>query len=224
MGTQCPELVQGGLEVRALCGTPRNPQSWNRFAYVHNNPVNLVDPEGNAAETVVDAGFVAYDLGDIIVTAVAGEQVTWSQIGNLGLSVLGASVPFLPAAVLRGASKADDVVEGAVRVGDEVVEASHTGLRAEKALLGSKKHGVHWTEGSARAKKTGKPQGQFQSELDVDFAVSRAENLQPGTHGVFDLPRGHSSVVHRPDGSTVPASKVWVRRNSSGTVHAYPLE
>jgi RHS repeat-associated protein len=25
---------------------PRNPQSWNRYAYVRNNPMNLVDPEG----------------------------------------------------------------------------------------------------------------------------------------------------------------------------------
>ena len=108
------------LSVDRVLGTPKNPQSWNRFAYVHYNPVNRVDPDGNVVETAVDLGFVAYDLGDIIVTAVAGEQVTWGQVGNLGLSVLGATVPFLPAAVLRGASKADDVVEGAVRVGDEV--------------------------------------------------------------------------------------------------------
>lgn len=28
--------------------------------------------------------------------------------------------------------------------------------RPEKAVLGSKKHGVDWTEGAARAKNTGK--------------------------------------------------------------------
>jgi RHS repeat-associated protein len=29
---------------------PRNPQSWNRYAYVRNNPMNLVDPSGMIAE------------------------------------------------------------------------------------------------------------------------------------------------------------------------------
>jgi RHS repeat-associated protein len=29
---------------------PRNPQSWNRYAYVRNNPMNLVDPSGMNAE------------------------------------------------------------------------------------------------------------------------------------------------------------------------------
>ena len=118
------------LSVDRVLGTPRNPQSWNRFAYVHNNPVNRVDPDGNAAETTVDLGFVAYDLGDIIVTAVAGEQVTWGQIGNLGLSVLGATVPFVPAAIVRGASKADDVVEGAVKVGSDVPATTPVGRRS----------------------------------------------------------------------------------------------
>jgi RHS repeat-associated protein len=29
---------------------PRNPQSWNRYAYVRNNPMNLVDPLGLATQ------------------------------------------------------------------------------------------------------------------------------------------------------------------------------
>ncbi len=94
-------------------------------------------------------------------------------------------------------------------------------MKAEKALLGSKKHGINWKEGPARARKTGKPQGQFGSEADVNFAVDKAGGLKPGESGVFDLPSGHSSVVHLPDGSTVGATQVWVRRNASGTVHAY---
>jgi RHS repeat-associated protein len=36
---------------------PRNPQSWNRYAYVRNNPMNLVDPSGmnveDTANTVI---------------------------------------------------------------------------------------------------------------------------------------------------------------------------
>jgi hypothetical protein len=99
------------------------------------------------------------------------------------------------------------------------------GLRAESGLLGSKKHGVRWTEGPARARNTGIPQGQFGSEADVAFAVEQAQGLAPGEHAIFNLPEGSTSVVHMPDGSTRPATRVWVRHNSNGvTVHAYPME
>lgn len=40
-------------------GRPRSPQTWNRYAYVLNNPVKLVDPdgmEGQDAQQVVDIG------------------------------------------------------------------------------------------------------------------------------------------------------------------------
>jgi|CXWL01.1.fsa_nt_gi RHS repeat-associated protein len=34
------------LSVDPVGGEPTNPQSWNRYAYVHGNPVNKVDPDG----------------------------------------------------------------------------------------------------------------------------------------------------------------------------------
>ncbi|MFC2146714.1 RHS repeat domain-containing protein [Acidobacteriota bacterium] len=96
-------------------------------------------------------------------------------------------------------------------------------VRLEKKLYGSKKHGINWKEGPARAKKWRKPQGKFGSELDLDFVLSKADEIGPGQIGVFDLPTGHTCVVYMPDGSVVKATKVWVRVNKSGTVHAYPL-
>ncbi|MEM9774924.1 MAG: RHS repeat-associated core domain-containing protein [Chloroflexota bacterium] len=35
---------------------PANPQSWNRYSYVHNNPINLVDPSGHSSQKVFTAG------------------------------------------------------------------------------------------------------------------------------------------------------------------------
>ncbi|MGB0384887.1 MAG: hypothetical protein ACPGWR_08705 [Ardenticatenaceae bacterium] len=94
---------------------------------------------------------------------------------------------------------------------------------AERKLLRSGKHGLKWQEGPARAKKTGKPQGQFGSKSDIDFAVQKGREIGPGKTDIFDLPKGHSSFVHIPDGNVVPAKKVFVKVYPSGKVHAYPL-
>jgi RHS repeat-associated protein len=34
----------------SVCGCPKNPQTQNLYTYVHNNPLNLVDPTGHSAE------------------------------------------------------------------------------------------------------------------------------------------------------------------------------
>ena len=84
------------------------------------------------------------------------------------------------------------------------------------------KHGIKWKEGPALAKK-GTPQGQWGSKADLEFAGQKAGTLKPGLSDSFDLPNGSSSVVHMPDGTTVQATRVWVRNNGTGTFHGYPL-
>jgi RHS repeat-associated protein len=39
------------LSVDPLEGNPRQPQSWNRYAYVQNNPTNRTDPSGQCGES-----------------------------------------------------------------------------------------------------------------------------------------------------------------------------
>ena len=97
-------------------------------------------------------------------------------------------------------------------------------LRPEAGYLGSKKHGVGWREGPATARSTGTPQGQWGSRGDLDHAGQQAATLAPRQGGWFPLPAGHSSVVHRSDGTTVPATRMWLRNNGSGTFHGYPAE
>src|SRR6266404_4411075 len=36
----------------SVCGCIKNPQTQNLYAYVHNNPLNLLDPTGHSAETL----------------------------------------------------------------------------------------------------------------------------------------------------------------------------
>jgi hypothetical protein len=59
---------------------------------------------------------------------------------------------------------------------------------------------------------------------DLEYATEKAQTLKPGESGWFELPEGHTSVVHRPDGTTVPATRFWVENNGTGTWHGYPAE
>lgn len=107
-----------------------------------------------------------------------------------------------------------------VEAGDEFVLVHN--CRPEAGILGSKKHGVDWAEGPARAIKEGKPQGQWAAD-DVALGTDAASALPPGQSGYFDLPANSSSVVHMPDGTTIPATRFWVRNNGIGTWHGYPM-
>jgi len=95
-------------------------------------------------------------------------------------------------------------------------------LRPEAGYLKGKKHGLKRKEGPARAKNTGNPQGQWGSMDDLNYAGEKAGTLNPGEGTWFDLPEGSSSVVHMPDGTTVDATRIWVKNNGTGTFHGYP--
>jgi hypothetical protein len=122
------------------------------------------------------------------------------------------------------------IVAGIATIADSMSLSTGSGSgssgvpRPEAGYLGSKKHGIGWKEGPAAAKSLGKPQGQWGSKADLDFAAEKAATLKPGEGKFFDLPPGHSSVVHRPDGTTVPANRIWVRNNGTGTFHGSPWE
>jgi len=93
-------------------------------------------------------------------------------------------------------------------------------VKPEASVTGSKKHGINWKEGLARAKATRNPQGQW-AKSDLDYATQKENALKPGESCYFDLPDG--SIVHMPDGSTIKATKMWIRNNGTGTWHGYPM-
>ncbi len=99
---------------------------------------------------------------------------------------------------------------------------SNSTIRPEAAITGSKKHGVNWTEGPARAIKEGKPQGQWAAS-DLDYATEMAGTLKPKESAIFDLPEGAQSVVYMPDGTVQQATRMWIRNNGTGTWHGYPM-
>jgi len=50
-----------------------------------------------------------------------------------------------------------------------------------------------------------------------------ANSPKPGESAYFNLPANSNSIVHMPDGTTIPATKIWIRNNGTGTWHGYPM-
>lgn len=104
----------------------------NLYAYVGNDPLNLKDPEGRAADTIIDLGFAAYDSGKFLGAAAA--WAVGKLTGNANLAAEGAAgmratgtdaaaslaavvVPGLPATAVRGSGAVADAARGVPRAG-----------------------------------------------------------------------------------------------------------
>jgi len=86
----------------------------NLYAYVGNSPTNLTDPSGLILDTILDIGFIIYDIGKL---ATGGRKDFWDNAANLGLDVVGAVVPFATGlgAGRRALQHGDDVLDTARR-------------------------------------------------------------------------------------------------------------
>jgi RHS repeat-associated protein len=126
-----------------------DPQRWNRYTYVRNNPLRYTDPDGRVLDTIIDVLSVAYDAFDIGQTIYRGEDVSGAQIGAFAADVAGVFIPFATGggAAVRAASRAADAAEGA-KAGVEVVQRamSRAELKAtqETGLLRGGREGTHF--------------------------------------------------------------------------------
>jgi RHS repeat-associated protein len=93
----------------------RNPQLANSYSYAGDNPVTYKDPTGRFLDTILDVGFIAYDVYSVASAYVSGGDVK-AELGYLGLDVAGAAIPFatglgLAARVARTAEKVEKTVQ-----------------------------------------------------------------------------------------------------------------
>jgi len=101
---------------------PGNPQSFNRYAYALNNPIKYNDPSGHWFESVLDLGFIAYDIYDI-----QQNGLTWTSGLSLAADVAGLALPVVTGggAAVRALAHADDVADVVTRA-DEAIEVART--------------------------------------------------------------------------------------------------
>ena len=90
----------------------------------------------------------------------------------------------------------------------------------------AKRHGWNWSDADAKARAvdTGNPQGRWGSKPDADYAMEQSRYLQRGETTVIDAPPGSNNVLFNPDGTVVPAPRIFIMVRESGVVHAFPVE
>ncbi|MFA7483454.1 MAG: hypothetical protein WC314_23320 [Vulcanimicrobiota bacterium] len=202
----------------------------------NNNPVNMVDPAG--LQTVTP-DLTDSDARNAIYRNTFSETFSLKTLGNLGSSFLEVWETFDVRGYLFGEavdalseatsdepcdpSNPNPVVKFTTKKGrKKALREAMQSVRPEASLYKGKKHGVKWTQGPARAKNTGLPQGQWSQDA-LEYANNFAQGVKPGRDGAyFDLPSDLGAVVHMPNGDVIPATRMWIRNNGTGTWHGYP--
>lgn len=102
------------LATDPVLGNPADPQTWNRYSYVTNNPLRYVDPNGEWLDTVLDAVGVGMAIVDVV------KDPSLSNVAALALEVGAAVVPGVPSP--KAVKLAGRVGESLVRWGDDAVQ------------------------------------------------------------------------------------------------------
>jgi RHS repeat-associated protein len=97
-----------------------DPQRWNRYGYVRNNPMRYVDPDGQVIETAWDAFNIGLGVASFVSNVREGNYLSAAvDGGGLLLDSGAAALPFIPGgfgAAIKGvrvADKAADLGRGA---------------------------------------------------------------------------------------------------------------
>jgi len=191
-----------------------DPQFLNRYAYTRNNPIKYTDPSGHIIDTIIDAGFILYDVGSMVYHAVKGD---WQAVGTdakaLAADVACAAAPVATGGglMVRGAEHvaAHGVVahgDDAVRMGKEV--AGQISKKADNAVSVGEK-----TKAVANGKITG------HTEHGLNQSISRDGGRGVSAEAKLDAVKNPTKVVEQSGGRTKYVGKdATVVTNKDGKV------
>ncbi|UFH59488.1 polymorphic toxin type 10 domain-containing protein (plasmid) [Sulfurovum mangrovi] len=122
---QSPDPILNEYMSGQTNGGVFNPKNLSLFTYTANNPVNLVDPDGEAVETAWDIANLGIGVASLAYNVSEGNW-GWAALDTLGLVYDGVAtgVPFLPAGASAGlkASRAGNTVSDSAKIGTDVAK------------------------------------------------------------------------------------------------------
>jgi RHS repeat-associated protein len=153
------------------------PQSWNRYAYTENNPINKADPDGKCPNCLIGAGVGALIGGSFELGAqlIAGENVNWRRV--TGAAVGGAITGAVAGLTLGSSLVVSAAAGGAANV---IAGAAERGIDGDKVLDKGAivKDAIYGVVGGAAGAKAGgssaaRVENSAAQKVEVRIAASR---------------------------------------------------
>ncbi len=117
------------------------------YAYTNNTPLNNLDPTGEFLDTLLDIGFILYDIYRIVADNIIGDCDNLGEnLLALGLDVGGALIPFA-----TGGGAAARAGRGALEVADSGTDLARQAGRAGEEAAGIIKNTDHIPSASGTA-------------------------------------------------------------------------
>ncbi len=155
------------------------------YVYTGNNPHTRTDSDGRVWDTIIDVGFIAWDVADIGRTMHNHEQVSTVQLASLGGDIFGAVVPFLAGVGLwvRGimsARKAERAAQAAARAAEGAEKAASAIIKVERTVDRAKVIRKVFHFRSAEAEKLLQGETVIKTITKPDVSTTVAYQLKDG--------------------------------------------